>query len=91
MSGQKADPIECERQSPLWVSHWPGLHHDHELVVLKEVVVLQVLAYVNRVRDVAAESVDNASITLEDIEANDVRCPDQEVAKLMYKGMHPPY
>ena len=45
----------------------------------------QVLAYVNRVRDVTCD-VDNETFTLADVEANDVRCPDQEAAKAMYKG-----
>ncbi len=45
----------------------------------------QILAYVNRVRDVCCD-VDNEAFTLADVEANDVRCPDQEAAKAMYKG-----
>ncbi len=45
----------------------------------------QILAYVNRVRDVTCE-VDNEAFTLADVEANDVRCPDQEAAAAMYKG-----
>lgn len=45
----------------------------------------QVLAYVNRVRDVEAH-IDHASMTLEQIESNPVRCPDPEAADLMYKG-----
>ena len=48
----------------------------------------QVLAYVSRVKDVVC-TVDNETFTIEDVEANDVRCPDQEAAKLMYKGGHP--
>ncbi len=47
---------------------------------------MQVLAYVNRVKDVDMPDFDIDMLTLEDIEANDVRCPDQEAAKLMYKG-----
>jgi hypothetical protein len=46
---------------------------------------MQVLAYVNRVRDVVSD-VDHASFTQEDVEANDVRCPDAAAAQLMYKG-----
>ena len=49
------------------------------------VTCVQVLAYVSRVRDVTS-SVDNSTFTLEDVEANDVRCPDSEAAKAMYKG-----
>lgn len=48
----------------------------------------QILAYVNRVRDVDCQ-VDNETFTLADVEANDVRCPDQEAAKAMYKGAQP--
>ena len=48
----------------------------------------QILAYVNRVRDVYCQ-VDNETFTLAEVEANDVRCPDQEAAKAMYKGMQP--
>ncbi len=39
----------------------------------------------NRVKDVDCV-VDNDTFTLEEVEANDVRCPDQEAAKAMYKG-----
>lgn len=44
------------------------------------------LAYVNRVRDVEASGVDHATMTLADIEANPVRCPDPASADAMYKG-----
>lgn len=44
------------------------------------------LAYVNRVRDVEATGVDHETMTLEQIESNPVRCPDQASADLMYKG-----
>jgi hypothetical protein len=47
----------------------------------------QVLAYVNNVRGVEAK-VDHDAFTLEDVESNDVRCPDQEAAAAMYKGGH---
>ncbi len=46
---------------------------------------VQVLAYVSRVRDVTS-NVDNATFTQEQVEANDVRCPDAEAAKAMYTG-----
>ncbi len=46
---------------------------------------LQVLAYVNRVRDVVSE-VDHATFTQADVESNDVRCPDSKAAKEMYEG-----
>lgn len=44
------------------------------------------LAYVNRVRDVEASGVDHATMTMEQIESNPVRCPDQASADAMYKG-----
>lgn len=53
-----------------------------------ELLGAQILAYVNRVRDVDCQ-VDNEAFTLADVEANDVRCPDQEAAKAMYKGAPP--
>lgn len=43
------------------------------------------LAYVNKVRDVGCD-VDNETFTLEQVEANPVRCPDAAAAELMYKG-----
>jgi len=46
---------------------------------------LQVLAYVNRVKDVTSD-VDHATFTQAEVESNDVRCPDSEAAKKMYKG-----
>jgi hypothetical protein len=49
--------------------------------------LLQVLAYVNRVREVEA-NVDHATMTLEQVESNPVRCPDPQAAELMYKGEH---
>ena len=48
----------------------------------------QVLAYVNRVRDVEAQ-VDHAALTLDAIESNPVRCPDAAAAELMYQGEAP--
>ena len=53
--------------------------------LLKQVAGTEVLAYVNRVRDVAVE-IDNSSFTMEDIEANMVRCPDPVAAEEMIKG-----
>lgn len=49
---------------------------------------MQILGYVNRVREVEAE-VDHSSFTLEQVEANPVRCPDPLAADLMYKGPPP--
>jgi len=45
----------------------------------------QVLAYVNRVRDIDS-NVDHDKFTLEDVESNMVRCPDQEAAQKMIDG-----
>mmetsp|Transcript_29662 Transcript_29662/g.76129 ORF Transcript_29662/g.76129 Transcript_29662/m.76129 type:complete len:242 (-) Transcript_29662:316-1041(-) len=46
----------------------------------------QVLAYVNRVRDVSV-NLDNSKFTMEDVEANIVRCPDPEAAEAMIKAI----
>lgn len=54
--------------------------------LLKEIAGTEVLAYVNRVRDVDS-NVDHASLTMEKIESNPVRCPDPEAAEQMYHGM----
>ncbi len=54
--------------------------------LLAEVCGTEVLAYVNRVRDVEA-NVDHDTFTLEDIEANPVRCPDAAAADAMYQGL----
>eukprot|EP00898_Chlorokybus_atmophyticus_P009119 jgi/Chlat1/9208/Chrsp97S08473 len=43
----------------------------------------EVLAYVSSVRDVHATNVDDGAFTLEQVESNIVRCPDQEVAERM--------
>lgn len=56
-----------------------------EILQMSSTCRVQVLAYVSRVKDVDC-TVDNETFTIEDVEANDVRCPDQEAAKLMYKG-----
>ena len=51
-----------------------------------QVAGTEVLAYVNRVRDVEASNIDHEAMTLEQIESNPVRCPDQASADAMYKG-----
>lgn len=43
------------------------------------------LAYVSRVHNVECD-VDQSSFTLEDVESNIVRCPDQEAAQKMIDG-----
>jgi chorismate synthase len=54
--------------------------------LLKTVAGCEVFAYVNRVRDVES-NVDHSKLTMEAIESNPVRCPDQEAADLMYKAI----
>lgn len=44
---------------------------------------VQILGYVNRVRDVEA-CVDNATFTMAQVESNAVRCPDADAAQRMY-------
>ncbi|KAI7836349.1 hypothetical protein COHA_009771 [Chlorella ohadii] len=55
--------------------------------LLRQVAGTEVLAYVNRVRDVEASGVDHESMTLEQIESNPVRCPDPASAEAMYKAI----
>lgn len=55
--------------------------------LLRQVAGTEVLAYVNRVRDVEAAGVCHDSMTLEQVEANPVRCPDPESAEAMYKAI----
>lgn len=50
---------------------------------------LQILGYVNRVRDVSA-CVDNSEFTMAQVESNAVRCPDANAAEQMYSGPLPP-
>lgn len=54
--------------------------------LLRTVAGCEVFAYVNRVRDVES-NVDHSKLTMEAIESNPVRCPDQEAADLMYKAI----
>ncbi len=53
---------------------------------MPQVAGTEILAYVNRVRDVEASGVDHDTMTLEQIEANPVRCPDPASAEAMYQG-----
>ena len=48
---------------------------------------MQILGYVNRVRDVEA-CVDNAAFTMAQVESNAVRCPDADAAQRMYDSEH---
>lgn len=47
--------------------------------------LLQILGYVNRVRDVVA-AVDHDTFTMAEVESNAVRCPDLQAAEQMYTG-----
>jgi chorismate synthase len=51
--------------------------------LLREYAGVEVLAYVKRVRDIEAPEVDPLAVTLDDIEANMVRCPHAETAEKM--------
>jgi chorismate synthase len=51
--------------------------------LLREVVGIEVLAWVGRVQDIDSK-VDPESVRLEEIDANDVRCPDGDAAERMY-------
>ena len=46
---------------------------------------VQVLGYVNRVVDVES-NVDTSNFTMQDVESNLVRCPDQDAAQKMVDG-----
>jgi chorismate synthase len=50
---------------------------------LRQVAGCEVLAFVSSVRDVTADAVDLDAFTLDDVEANIVRCPDAAVAERM--------
>jgi len=54
--------------------------------LLQEVAGTEVLAYVNRVRDVECD-VDHSTMTMAQIESNPVRCPDNAAAELMYQAI----
>ncbi len=51
--------------------------------LLREHAGVEVLSWVRRVKDIDS-NVDPETVTLEEIEANDVRCPDPEAAEKMY-------
>lgn len=44
---------------------------------------IEVLAYVSKVQDIKCENVDDNTFTMEDVDANIVRCPDPESAEKM--------
>lgn len=51
--------------------------------ILKMYNGIEVLAYVSKVQDIAAENVNEDTFTMEDVDANIVRCPDPESAERM--------
>lgn len=51
--------------------------------ILKIVAGCEVLAFVSAVKDVTADNVDLDSFTMDDVESNIVRCPDEEIAEKM--------
>ncbi|MEZ4293186.1 MAG: chorismate synthase [Myxococcota bacterium] len=51
--------------------------------LLREVAGIEVLAWVRRVQEIDSK-VDPESVTLAEIDANDVRCPDADAAEKMY-------
>lgn len=51
--------------------------------ILKLYNNIEVLAYVSKVQDIEAENVDDNTFTMEDVDANMVRCPDAESADCM--------
>jgi chorismate synthase len=52
--------------------------------LLREVAGIEVLAWVSQVQDIGSK-VDIESVTLEEIDSNDVRCPDPDAAEKMYE------
>ncbi len=52
--------------------------------LLKEHAGVEVLSWVSRVKDIESK-VDPETVTLEEIESNDVRCPDADAAEKMYQ------
>ncbi len=52
--------------------------------LLHEVAGIEVLAWVSRIQDIESK-VDPESVTLGEVEANDVRCPDPDAAEKMYE------
>lgn len=51
--------------------------------ILKMYNGIEVLAYVSKVQDIAAENVDDDTFTMEDVDSNIVRCPDAASAERM--------
>lgn len=55
--------------------------------LLHVVAGCEVLGYVSKVRDVGC-NVDNSTFTMEDVESNMIRCPDQEAAQHMIDAVN---
>mmetsp|Transcript_7531 Transcript_7531/g.18670 ORF Transcript_7531/g.18670 Transcript_7531/m.18670 type:complete len:419 (-) Transcript_7531:405-1661(-) len=55
--------------------------------LLKVVANTEILAYVNKVRDIGS-NVDHATFTMADVESNMVRCPDQDAAQKMIDAIN---
>ena len=51
--------------------------------ILKQYNNIEVLAYVSKVQDIETRNVDHDTFTMEDVDANIVRCPDEAVAEKM--------
>ena len=51
--------------------------------ILKIYNNIEILAYVSKVQDIETRNVDHDTFTMEDVDSNMVRCPDQEVAEKM--------
>jgi len=51
--------------------------------ILKMYNNIEVLAYVSKVQEIEAENVNEDTFTMEDVDSNIVRCPDQESAEKM--------
>lgn len=51
--------------------------------ILKEFNGIEILAYVSKVQEIQAENVDDNTFTMEDVDANIVRCPDPASAERM--------
>jgi chorismate synthase len=51
--------------------------------ILKKYNGIEILAYVSKVQDIETKDVDHDTFTMEDVDANIVRCPDQKTADIM--------
>lgn len=51
--------------------------------ILKQFNGIEILAYVSKVQEIQAENVDDDTFTMEDVDANIVRCPDPASAERM--------